>query len=545
MSFYILKIANCDVCTKSITSKQLNLVCNDCSKEFHGTCMRMNKADLDWITADGLTWRCQECSETRRKSLRFDSAAQEGKLSLEDMMKKIEEIAEGQKTQDKKSYEFLTEKIEENTETMQQQNLSMEKCLKMIDELMQENKSLNKKVADLEQRIDDMEQYSRANAIDIQEIPVQPNEDVISVVKEVGKALDLTVTDSMSDACHRLGSKVGHSGPPPGIIVKFVRRMDKEEFMRKRRVKRNLSTRHRNMPMDQMLYVNEALTPARRRLLGAARQIKREKNFKHLWVRGSKIFLRKGDGTNAIQVHRLYFNETSKITPELPKRGNSSTIHNEEKVTQAWNKLKINALSKAIAIVPDVGPCTIGPKSLSVSNSDCDKSDAGDIDKPGDIDLSEAITSTPLKSKNLNMKPKMKARFGTLEEKNDSYSFDISEIPPAENYSCDEYKEVEALRKLCLFKIEAQVERCVQRKKNDILKAWHEYDEKTKEKLSAYKIELDKERLLRIQQHNIEVRRLMMESKANAQLKVRELEQSKSDHEKVKNCRNKREDQIN
>ncbi|KAG8289637.1 hypothetical protein J6590_100427 [Homalodisca vitripennis] len=88
---------------------------------------------------------------------------------------------------------------------------------------------LNKKVADLEQRIVDIEQYSRANAKEIQGIPMQPNEDVVSIVKEVGKALDLTVTDSMIDACHR------HSGSPPGIIVKFVRRMDKEEFMRKRR----------------------------------------------------------------------------------------------------------------------------------------------------------------------------------------------------------------------------------------------------------------------------------------------------------------------
>uniref|UniRef100_A0A1B6FDP1 mRNA export factor GLE1 n=1 Tax=Cuerna arida TaxID=1464854 RepID=A0A1B6FDP1_9HEMI len=230
-----------------------------------------------------------------------------------------------------------------------------------------------------------------------------------------------------------------------------------------------------------------------------------------------------------IKVHKLYFNETSKITPELPKRGNNSSIHNEDKITQAWNKLKINALSKAIAIVPEVGPCTIGPKSFSALISDFDKSDAVDIDK---VDLSEAVTSTPFKPKNLNVKPKMKAKLGTLAEKNDSNTFDDSESPPAEDHSCDEYKEIEALRKLCLSKVEAQVERCVQKKTSDILRAWQEYDEKTKEKLLAYKIELDKELLLRIQEQNIEARKVMMESKANAQLKVRELEQSKSDHEK-------------
>ncbi|KAG8319704.1 hypothetical protein J6590_086214 [Homalodisca vitripennis] len=52
--------------------------------------------------------------------------------------------------------------------------------------------------------------------------------------------------------------------------------------------------------MAMNLAVNEALTPARRRLLAAARQMKREKGYKYLWDRGEKIFLRKEDGTNAI-----------------------------------------------------------------------------------------------------------------------------------------------------------------------------------------------------------------------------------------------------
>ncbi|KAG8328987.1 hypothetical protein J6590_097483 [Homalodisca vitripennis] len=57
-------------------------------------------------------------------------------------------------------------------------------------------------------------------------IPVTSNEDVLTIVKDVGRALDLTISDTMMDACHRLGAKQSGNNSP-GIIVKFVRRLDK------------------------------------------------------------------------------------------------------------------------------------------------------------------------------------------------------------------------------------------------------------------------------------------------------------------------------
>lgn len=303
--FYTGTMASCSVCLKGIKANSVKLQCCDCKKDFHGSCLKMSKADVECITGEGIVWRCEPCAATRRKSLRFDSEAQEGKLSLEDIMKKIVEISENQKIQEQnfnKSNELLSEKIDENTKHVKEQNVSFEKCLKVIDNLLTENKQLTKKVVDLERRVEEMEQYSRLNAVEIHGIPIQPGEDVIGVVKEVGKALDMEVTDNMIDACHRLGNKPRPDNSPPGIIVKFVRRLDKEEFLRKRRVKRDLSTRHMQMAMDRTVYINEALTPERRRLLAAARQVKRDKNFRHLWVRGGKIFMRKEDGSTVIQV---------------------------------------------------------------------------------------------------------------------------------------------------------------------------------------------------------------------------------------------------
>ncbi|KAG8299478.1 hypothetical protein J6590_100319 [Homalodisca vitripennis] len=62
-------------------------------------------------------------------------------------------------------------------------------------------------------------------------------------------------------------NKLGSNNTPTGIIFQFVRRMDdKKEVMKQ---------------MAMNLAVNEALPPARRRLLAAAKQMKRKKGYKY------------------------------------------------------------------------------------------------------------------------------------------------------------------------------------------------------------------------------------------------------------------------
>lgn len=288
---------NCGVCLKPLGSK-LKLKCNDCEHEFHASCFKYSKADVECVTKDGMVWRCTECQGTRRRSMRFEAAAAEGKLTLEDVMKVVTEIRDTQKNYEKgfnDAFDSLESQLQENTKALNAQKEQNKKLQELIENLSSENNLLKTKVKNLEARVEDMEQYSRSNCVEIQGIPHSPTEDVLSIVKEVGKALDLTIEDSMVDACHRLGKPNREN--PPGIIVKFVRRIDKEEMLKKRRVKRTLSTRHLGRPDDRTIYINESLSPARRRLHAMAKQFQKEKAYKFLWVRNGRIFLRKEENS--------------------------------------------------------------------------------------------------------------------------------------------------------------------------------------------------------------------------------------------------------
>jgi hypothetical protein len=74
-----------------------------------------------------------------------------------------------------------------------------------------------------------------------------------------------------------------------------VRRFDAEELLARRRAKKDFSTRHLNLTTDKPIFVNESLTPTRRKLLGMTRDLRKKKNYKFVWVRGGKIFLRKDE----------------------------------------------------------------------------------------------------------------------------------------------------------------------------------------------------------------------------------------------------------
>lgn len=296
-------MAACGLCNKVISAKHLKVNCSDCQKDFHGSCVKMSRADIEYLSAENGIWRCDSCSVNRRKSLRLDIQASEGNISLADIMKAISDLTENHKQSIKDfniSYEQLNEKLDENTKVMKEQNIKIDEYLEIIENLRRENKQLKEKLETLESRLEESEQYSRRNCIEIHGMPVE-NNNVLEAVKSVGKALNMNIEESMIDACHTLKKRPNVTGPPP-IVVKFVRRMDAEEMLAKRRQKKQLSTRHMDLPSDMPVYINESLSPARRRLLAMAREARKQQHYKWIWVRGGKIFMKKEDEGQVIPI---------------------------------------------------------------------------------------------------------------------------------------------------------------------------------------------------------------------------------------------------
>ncbi|XP_039278707.1 uncharacterized protein LOC120350214 [Nilaparvata lugens] len=296
----------CNVCLKSLKNVKVKVLCSDCNKSFHGKCVNLSADDVNYLSDQGDVWRCTPCSQLRRKSMVLESKST---VTYDDIFKLVNELKEDIKRVETSlgtSLNSCHEELAETKKIVQDQKEEITKLVETINELRGENNGLRKQISDLQLRVDEAEQYSRRNTIEIHGVPVQKGENVVTIVKDIGRSLGFPVNDSMIDACHRLRSKVG-SGRHPGIIVRMVRRLDAEELLQKRRVKRNFNTHDIGLTAKpaEPVYLNECLSPARRTLFSAARKVKNEKNYSYLWVRGGKIFLRKEQGLSVITVTKM------------------------------------------------------------------------------------------------------------------------------------------------------------------------------------------------------------------------------------------------
>lgn len=327
----------CRVCIKVVGNRHLKVQCNDCSTIFHGACVKLSKEDIDYVTANNEIWRCEQCSKLRRKSMQVESELNKDAVNISDVYKLLQEMREESKKQIQeleselgKSVEMCHGNIADLQKTIETQSLAIKNYQENMDALKEENIGLIKKCQHLETRLEDLEQYSRTNCLEINGIPEENNEDVSNIVKKVGESVGMSLEDTDIDACHRLGAARGEdSGRSRGIIVKFVRRSVKEELLHKRRVKRNLNTKDigfGNRPAE-VIYINESLSAGRRQVFNAARMMKKENQLQYVWVRNGKVLTRAEDGARVIVVttmEQVAALKTTVTTTPGPRHSSSS-----------------------------------------------------------------------------------------------------------------------------------------------------------------------------------------------------------------------------
>lgn len=85
-------MSKCSVCNKSTRNNDLKITCSECKNLFHGTCINMNKDDIDFILNENKSWFCDPCSSARRSSMHFESVLRSDVITnreLADLIKSL------------------------------------------------------------------------------------------------------------------------------------------------------------------------------------------------------------------------------------------------------------------------------------------------------------------------------------------------------------------------------------------------------------------------------------------------------------------------
>lgn len=292
----------CKKCNVKINRYSEKLICaGKCQGTFHPTCVDIEEKNIvDMrLTGDIDKWVCNTCISKNlgpKICQRIPDQQANKNYSIDDVIHMLEDL---------KSENFkLSQSIKETHTKLDSQAERLQDLITKTFLLEEENCKLQEENANLKLLVDDQEQYSRRNCVEIHGLPETNGENVSAEVIKIGRAIGMPISSEMIDNCHRLGRK-GKNGSSPairGVIVKFVRNIDKETFIVKRKVKRNLSASELGHDVPHNIYVNENLTQHRRSLMASARKLKRDYKLAYVWTKNGNIFVRERDHSPAVLI---------------------------------------------------------------------------------------------------------------------------------------------------------------------------------------------------------------------------------------------------
>ena len=153
-------------------------------------------------------------------------------------------------------------------------------------------------------------QFSMINNIEISGVPFTKGENLVTILRNICSRVGYTLSEGDVDTIHRVrryqtnDNNTQKPVRPPAVVVRFTRRIRKDELLAAVRARRGLTTADIGFPGPAMsLYAGDHLTPTNKLLLKRARQLKDELHYTFLWVRDCKIFMRKNEHSRVIHVN--------------------------------------------------------------------------------------------------------------------------------------------------------------------------------------------------------------------------------------------------
>lgn len=152
--------------------------------------------------------------------------------------------------------------------------------------------------AELERRLTHSQQYSRHANLEIQGVVKKENEDLAIILSDIGNAIHEPISSFDIECYHRVPTR---NPDKTNIVVQFKSRAKRDAALKKAKKTR---IANRDLGLESMcpVYVNEHLCPVLQRLLGMAVKRKYENKWKSLWTSNGKIYARKNDSSDAVQI---------------------------------------------------------------------------------------------------------------------------------------------------------------------------------------------------------------------------------------------------
>lgn len=173
---------------------------------------------------------------------------------------------------------------------------------KLETECVKNNKTTSI-ISSLESKIEALEQHARSCNIEICGVPEKRNEDLMEIVANISKHINLSIQQSDILTIHRVPQAQTHANRPKNIIVKVSSRILRDNILSAFRKAKGVTTNDIGIPgTPKSVFMNEHLTLERKKLFRDCREAAKKENYQYVWIKHATILVRESNNHAAIAI---------------------------------------------------------------------------------------------------------------------------------------------------------------------------------------------------------------------------------------------------
>lgn len=273
-------MAKCSECNNDLPINGQYAQCRGgCKQCYHFDCTTISQQTYATRSkADKEQWRCHNCRKDKKKQP--SSPHEKNENESADVLREIREMV-AQMQMD----------IKNNYENQKKENVELRN---KIEELIKINKEKDAKICELNIKVNELEQYTRRDTIEIYGVKEQENENLQDIVFNISDKIGVEMKAEDIQVVHRNGRKIKEHVKRT-IIVKLNRKKA-EEIINKRKMLKQIQDE------NGRIFVNEAMSPFYKDLLWKTKSRARELGYQFVWFKRGKLFVRKSEGTRPVRI---------------------------------------------------------------------------------------------------------------------------------------------------------------------------------------------------------------------------------------------------
>ncbi|KAI5652108.1 hypothetical protein NE865_00446 [Phthorimaea operculella] len=170
--------------------------------------------------------------------------------------------------------------------------------------------STDTKLQEITAQLQQLEQRDRMNNLEISGVPVTRGENLMNLLHTLCVKIGVTLTPYDVDRIHRVRkfpTKQSEGKPAdydiPNIIIRFARRRPLNEVLAACKSRRGITTAELGFDGPaKPVFVNQHLAPHNKALYRNARDAAKKLAYQFIWIKDSKIFVRKNETSKVIHI---------------------------------------------------------------------------------------------------------------------------------------------------------------------------------------------------------------------------------------------------